>query len=82
MSEITAVFEVFAGLTEDIRLDVKDLSPEQMADKIERSTAAGVSLCHECAHEVNDPQVGDLVAFTVDGVEYSKRDGEWVKSDV
>lgn len=81
MAEIRGVFEVFAGTTADLTRDVKGLSPNAMAELVEREAQTCVSLCHECAHDVNDPQVGDMVAFTVDGVEYHQVDGQWVKSD-
>lgn len=81
MSEITVVFEVFAGTSADLKRDVSGMSPDELAAVVEVEAETNVSLCHECARDVNDPQVGEMVAFVVDGVEYARDDdGNWVKS--
>lgn len=81
MAEISGVFEVNAGHVVDFTADVDNLTPDQIAQLLyERDP--GISICHQCAHDIDDPEPGDLAGFTVDGVEYVLVDGEWVKSDV
>jgi hypothetical protein len=82
MKQYTAVYEVFAGTVVDNEADLEGLTPGEMAERIDATAEPDVGLCHQCSHSVIDPQVGDLVAFTVDGVEYTQRDGdgEWVAS--
>lgn len=78
MATVRATFEVFAGTTTEAELDVDGMTPDQIAERIERE-GAGLSLCHQCDDEVSDPQVGDLVGFTVGDKDYSLVDGQWVE---
>lgn len=82
MKKYTAVYEVFAGTVVDNEADLEGLTPGEMAERINATAEPYVSVCHQCADSIDDPQAGDLVAFTVDGVEYTRRDGdgEWVAS--
>jgi len=76
MSEISATFEVNAGHSIDVTADTKGLTLDQIAEMLyERDP--GISLCHECAHEINEPESGDLIGFTVDGVAYEPDGDGW-----
>lgn len=79
MADISAVFEVNGSHVIDFTADVHGLDPEQIADLVYQSDP-GISVCHQCAHEIDDPESGDLAGFTVDGVEYHQVNGEWVKT--
>lgn len=80
--KITAVFAVHAGTTGEAELDVTGMSVDEMAEAIEDAADAYASVCHQCSHTINDPAVGEMVAFTVDGVDYHRPDGTWVRADV
>ncbi len=79
-SEIVAHFTVVGGTSIDVRLNTIGLSTEEIAYKLERDIGYVDSLCWECASKINDPDIGELTAFEVDGVEYVKdKDGLWVE---
>jgi hypothetical protein len=74
-----AVYEVFAGTVHDDEADLDGLTPDEMALRINETAEPYVSVCHQCADSIDDPQVGDLVAFMVNGTEYTQDDdGKWV----
>ena len=79
MSEISGVFEVNASHTFDAQADVDGLTHDEIAELVYQLDP-GISICHQCAHDINDPEPGELVAFVVDGVEYVRsQDGRsWV----
>lgn len=75
--DISATFEVNAGTTSDHRFDITGMTPDEIAKKIE-DDAPGISLCHQCARDVVDPEPGELTSFYIDGRSYSKQaDGHW-----
>lgn len=80
MKKYTAVYEVFAGTVVNNEAELDGLTPGEMAERVDNTAEPYVGLCHQCAGVINDPQVGDLVAFIVDDVEYTRHDGdgEWV----
>lgn len=81
MAEITAVFAVHAGTWSEMTRDVSGMTVAQMAEVVEREIDVDVSLCHQCDDKLSDPTPVEMVAFTVDGVEYHQdSDGIWVKS--
>lgn len=76
---IVASYSVEASTAQDIELpDIAGLSLEEIATLVDRN-APGISLCHECAHQVSDPELGELTAMTVNGVCYELADGVWRK---
>lgn len=79
-SHITAVFDVRAGTNADVMLHVAGMSPDEIAERVERAAQPYVSVCHQCAHNIIDPEVGDLVSFTVGNVDYVQQDGKWVRA--
>lgn len=78
MTNYRAIYEVFASTVADGEAELTGMTPEVMAQRIDEIAEPYVSVCHQCSDSVNDPQVGDLVAFIVDGVEYTEVDGKWV----
>lgn len=77
LTDITATFEVAAGTTGDYRLDITGMTPDQIAEAL-HNDAPGISLCHQCAPSVVDPESGDLASFYIDGKSYSMQDdGHW-----
>lgn len=82
MAELGAVFAIHAGSYSEMTRDVSGLTVEQIAEVVEQEIDVDVSLCHECGGRLSDPTPVEMVAFTVDGVEYHQVDGRWVKSDV
>jgi hypothetical protein len=75
---VTGTFEVGAGTTGKATLDVAGLTPDQIAELFIQKSDAYADVCHQCARNIEDPEVGDLVSFTVDGVSYEFQDGHWV----
>ncbi len=76
MSKIVASFTVTGGTARTFNLDIADKTPGEIADLLDREFD-GVSLCHQCSPECEDPE-GELSSFTIDGVDYERRDGHWV----
>jgi hypothetical protein len=81
MTTVTATFEVSAGHTADSELDVANMTPNEIAAWLDENGADGISLCHQCGHDINDPQIGKLVEFEVDGRHYVFNDntGNWTE---
>lgn len=75
---VTGTFAVDAGTNGKARIDVAGLTPDEVAELFIRESDAYAGVCHQCAHNIDNPEVGDLVSFTVDGVSYEFRDGHWV----
>lgn len=82
---ISATFSVGAGTTTNFVLDLGDVR----SDQIQPAVLAGLvevfagrlvdtTLCHQCASNVVDLEVVDLVGFTIDTTEYGYVDGAWV----
>jgi hypothetical protein len=80
-SHITAAFEVFASTAADVELDVTGMTPDQVADRLQ-DVGAYVGVCHECAHVISDPELGDLTGFSIGGRHYGldPETGSWVES--
>lgn len=81
MAKITATFTVNAGTYAEGVLNVAGLTPDDIALKVEGELDVDTSVCHQCSHNISDPEPGDLTGFAVDGVEYELRDGHWVVVD-
>jgi len=70
-SEIVKVagsFAVHGGTYTEVEIDVTGLTVDQIAEVLENESY--VSLCHECAGKVSDPEVGEMTSLEIDGVEY------------
>lgn len=78
LTPVTASFSVGAGTYAEGYLDVTGLRPDEIAELVFDEIAADTSLCHECCEKLSDPEIADLVAFNVGGVEYEKVGHEWV----
>lgn len=77
LTEISATFEVSGGTTGDYRLDISGLSLDEIAERLQND-APGISLCHQCARDIVDPESGELTSFYIDDKSYSKQDdGHW-----
>lgn len=77
LTDVSATFEVNAGTTTDYRLDIFGKTPDEIANEIQNN-APGISLCHQCAREVADPEAGELTSFYIGGKSYSLQDdGHW-----
>ena len=76
MSKIVAAYTVTGGTARVFNLDVTDKTPDEIAALLDREFD-GVSMCHQCAPECEDPE-GELSSFTIGGVDYERRDGQWV----
>ena len=79
MSKVSGSFEVNASNWAEVEFDTDGLSPDEIVQKLYEEHP-GISVCHQCANDIEDPELGDVVGFTVDGVEYIRLDGEWVCS--
>lgn len=84
VADVIATFAVHAGTTATVQLDdVTD--PDMVALYLIEDTGelVDVSVCHQCAQSVVDPEVGELAGFTIAGVTYEKDEetGHWVPSD-
>jgi hypothetical protein len=78
LTPVSATFSVRAGAYGEGHLDVTDLTPDQIAERIWDVVDASTSLCHQCADSIIDPEVSDMVSFTVGDVDYENVDGRWV----
>ena len=81
MAEVVAVYEVYASTTATVELDDAG-DPDLVALWLAEDAHPGISLCHQCDDYINDPEIGDLVGFSVDGVQYERDEetGHWVVS--
>lgn len=83
MAEIVATYAVHAGTTVTVELD--DVTDPDLVALYLVEDAGGlvdVSVCHQCARSVIDPEAGDLIGFTIAGVTYERDEetGHWVAS--
>lgn len=78
--EFRGAFTVGAGATQDgtVVVDPDHLDPEVVAELIEQA-APGISLCHDCATELHDPELKELTAFEIAGRRFSLTAGRWVE---
>jgi hypothetical protein len=83
LSRVTASYAITASGWAWGELDLKGLSPDEMADLIEEALDPDVWLCHKCAHRVNGPEVDEMTGFSVGGIDYvrSTVDGHWRRYD-
>ncbi len=79
MTMVRAVFAVVASNVQDVEIDTADMSPDDIAAELEVE-ASNPSVCHHCDDEISDPSLDELVGFTIEGVEYTPRNGKWVKA--
>lgn len=79
-TRITGTFEVGAGAVGEADIAISGLSPDQIAELFASESDVDTQLCYECAGRVQDPEVGDLVSFTVGGVDYVRDGAHWVPS--
>jgi hypothetical protein len=76
---VSGTFAVAGSTWREIQLDVAGMSPAQIAVALEEQ-ADGVSLCHQCGPECEDPELDGLTSMNVAGVEYVRDDtGAWVE---
>lgn len=73
---VSATYEVDAGTAASGEVDIAGLSPDEIAELADQ-LHPGISVCHQCAHEISDPEVGEMTSLVVDGVEYVKVNGHW-----
>lgn len=78
LAKVSASYAISAGGWAKGELDVDGLTPDQMAELIEQTLDPEVSVCHQCAHRISDPEAYEMTGFTVNGVDYEHRDGHWV----
>lgn len=85
-TEIIATYAVHAGATAIARLDdVTD--PDLVALYLSDDVQPDLSVCHQCADNIIDPEVGHLMSFMVNGVTYEREridgyeTGHWVAAD-
>ena len=57
-------------------------TPDMLADLVD-AVHPGISLCHQCAYELSDPEPVELVSFTIGGRTYDRGSatGTWAVSD-
>lgn len=74
--KVVGVWEVNASHTEEVEVPATAVTPDEIADAVDFA-AAGVSVCHQCASDVDGAELGDLVSFTMGNVDYVKRGDHW-----
>jgi hypothetical protein len=69
MSTIIAAFAVYGGTAVEFELDVEGMTDQEIAEAVEEASGEylDTSLCHQCAHNISDPEAGELTGLTVDG---------------
>lgn len=77
MAKISASFAIYAGGWAEGELEVEGLTPDEVAELIQRELDPEVSVCHQCAHRISDPEAEEVTGFSVDGVYYEKRGDHW-----
>ena len=87
---ITAAFAVTGGTAGFLTLSreefeaVRERGPQALVDLVTDRADVGLSLCHQCAHDISDPTVEEMTGFTVefpDGSEIDFReDGQEYQS--
>jgi hypothetical protein len=80
LTKIEANFEVFAGTSGECEIDITGLTPDEIAELVEQSADAYPTVCHQCARDIDDPQLGDMTSFSVGDVYYEKVGDHWVVS--
>lgn len=74
----TASYVVYASSAQDVELaDITGPSIQEIADAVD-AAASDVSVCHQCAHDISDPELGEMRAMTVNGVYYERGDDDGV----
>ncbi|GLZ34849.1 hypothetical protein Lesp02_70360 [Lentzea sp. NBRC 105346] len=68
-ANIIATFAVYAGTTVEFELDVEGMTDQEIAEAVEAASGDHIDtrLCHQCAHNVVDPEAQELTGLTVDG---------------
>jgi hypothetical protein len=84
VADIVATYAVHAGTT--ATLDLEDATdPDLVALYLieDAGELIDTSVCHQCAHNVVDPEVGELTGFTIDGRSYERDEetGHWVPAE-
>jgi hypothetical protein len=65
---VVGVFTINGSATRGVEM-ADGLTVEQVAERM-YAEAEGVSLCHQCAGEIDDPELGDLTQLVIDGKVY------------
>jgi hypothetical protein len=81
VSRVSASFSVGAGTWAEGEIDTDGMSLDDIAEAV-YEIHPGISLCHQCAGELSDPEVVELTSFTLDGTEYTYNEdtGKWEAS--
>jgi hypothetical protein len=75
---VVGVWPVEGSHVEDHTLNVPDPLDPAKVEKLLDAAVQGVSLCHECGHDVNNAMLGQLVSMTIGDVDYERHaDGSW-----
>lgn len=79
--DVEATFSVVGGNAETVTVDVDGKTLEQVALAVLEG-AQGISLCHECGHQISDPCQEDVTGMRFEGQDYAPNpDGTWRKYD-
>ncbi len=73
MSHVSASFSVGAGSWAEGEIGTEGLTLAEVAEAA-YELHPGISLCHQCAGELSDPEVLELTSLVIDGVEYTYSD--------
>jgi hypothetical protein len=79
VAEVIAAYAVHG--TKTVTVDLEDVTdPNMVALWLIEDNQVDVSLCCQCGSEVSGPEVGQLMSFTVNDVDYEQHaeTGHWV----
>ncbi len=79
MTVVSSSWNVVAGTAVDTELDVTGLTPDEVAALVYEQAETHVSVCHQCAYGISDPEVTDLTEIIYDGKVFTEVDGHWVE---
>lgn len=68
---VIVAFAVNATTVAEFTLDVTGMSDAEIIEAVDAATYDHIdtSVCHQCGHNVSDPEAGDMTGLTVGGRE-------------
>lgn len=75
VTHVSATFTITGGgyAEGELPVDPARMSPEYIAEVIAHRLWSGVTLCHQCDHEISDPDMTEVTSFTIGDKTWSSR---------